>query len=269
MYLLCLLLIVHSEGCKIHKNKVFAVLSTGVFQPLLSNSNCLLIHSSTVWDHYFMLPFPSNTFQSFCIFTFCSSTMLLISLIKVTVFGRELPPSPAVTPAHRPASAPSTRLPWMNQLLQWTTRALICNQSFHLYFDAVAPSPSGMSSLADMIPSLSCLVNFSVPAGPPLFLHLKKHSLDPAFLTNCHCLSLLLFAAKLLRVPSLSPFPVLLSSLKHTHIRSLTCHTTKTALVKSLITSTVLPPKVNFLSLSDLTNSSSWQIYLSLFLTLW
>ena len=114
MYLLCLLFIVHSEGCKIHKNKVFAVLSTDVFQPLLPNSNCLLIHSSTVWDHYFMLPFPSKTFQSFCIFTFCSSTMLLISLIKVTVFGRELPPSPAVTPAHRPASAPST-LPSLNE----------------------------------------------------------------------------------------------------------------------------------------------------------
>lgn len=217
MYLQCLLFIVHSEGCKLHKNTVFAVWSTGVFPPLLPNSDCLLIHSSTVSDRCFMLPFPSSIFQSFYVFTFCWSTMLLISLIKVTVFGRELPQSPAVTPTHCPASAPSTRLPWMNQLLQWTTHALICNRSFHLYLDAVDPSPSGMSSSADMIPPLSCLVNFSVPAGPPLFLHLKKHSLDPAFLTNCHCLSLLLFAAKLLRVPSLSPFPVLLSSLKHTH----------------------------------------------------
>ena len=123
MYLQCLLFIVHSEGCKLHKNTVFAVWSTGVFPPLLPNSDCLLIHSSTVSDRCFMLPFPSNIFQSFYVFTFCWSTMLLISLIKVTVFGRELPQSPAVIPTHCPASAPSTRLPWMNQLLQWTTRA--------------------------------------------------------------------------------------------------------------------------------------------------
>ena len=70
-----------------------------------------------------------------------------------------------------------------------------------------------------VFPSESALCIRDLPywiSIPSLFLHLKKHSFDPGFLTNCHCLSLL-FPAKLLRVPSLSPFPVLLSSLKHTH----------------------------------------------------
>lgn len=126
--------------------------------------------------------------------------MRLISLIKVTVFGRELPWSPAATPTHWPASAPKhPAFPKWTSFSKWTVYALICNQSFHLYFYALDPSPSGMSSLADVIPSLSCLVHFSVPAGPPLFLHLKKHSLDPAFLPDCPCISLLLFAAKLLK----------------------------------------------------------------------
>lgn len=182
MYLQCLLFIVHSEGCKLHKNTVFAVWSTGVFPPLLPNSDCLLIHSSTVSDRCFMLPFPSNIFQSFYVFTFCWSTMLLISLIKVTVFGRELPQSPAVTPTHCPASAPSTRLPWMNQLLQWTTHALICNRSFHLYLDAVDPSPSGMSSSADMIPLSPALSTSLSLLDHPCFFILKNTLLTPLFL---------------------------------------------------------------------------------------
>lgn len=46
-----LIVCAHSGDTEIHKSRVL------LSYPLLPNSNCFLIHSPTMSDHYFMLPF--------------------------------------------------------------------------------------------------------------------------------------------------------------------------------------------------------------------